>query len=191
MQFQKLFKESIRTGSITGSFRKWRSPQAKMGGRYNLHPVGAIVVTSVSLVTFSTISDSDAQLSGFEDRSALARYLEADENDEVYRVDFDYLGDKSVKQPPRFRLSNSGRATMRERLDRMDERARKGPWVWRTLGLIRQHPGTRAAILASEIGRETQPFKTNVVKLKQLGLTISLETGCPLSQRGDDLLRRP
>ncbi len=37
----------------------------------------------------------------------------------------------------------------------------------------------------------SQHFKTNVVKLNQLGLTLSLETGCRLSQRGEDLLRRP
>jgi len=37
----------------------------------------------------------------------------------------------------------------------------------------------------------SQHFKTNVVKLNQLGLTLSLETGCRLSQRGEDLLRHP
>ncbi|MCZ6856241.1 MAG: hypothetical protein O7G86_20185 [Gammaproteobacteria bacterium] len=188
MQFQKLFKEGIRAGSITCSFRKWRSPQAKVGGRYNLHPVGAIEVTSVSLVAFSTIRDIDAQHSGFEDRSALARYLKVGENDEVYRVDLRYLGDKSVKQPARSKLSDSERINMRERLDRMDARSSRGPWTWRTLGLIRKHPGTRAATLAAEFGWETKAFKTNVRKLKQLGLTISLETGYQLAKRGEDLL---
>lgn len=84
MQFQKLFKEGIRAGTITCSFRKWRSPQAKVGGQYNLHPVGAIEVTSVRLVTFSTVTDSDARYSGFADRSALARYLKAEDNDDVF-----------------------------------------------------------------------------------------------------------
>ena len=107
MQFQKLFKEGIRAGTITCSFRKWRSPQAKVGGQYNLHPVGAIEVTSVRLVTFSTVTDSDARYSGFADRSALARYLKAEDNDDVYRLDLRYLGNKSVKQPPTSKLSDS------------------------------------------------------------------------------------
>ena len=40
------------------------------------------------------------------------------------------------------------------------------------------------------VGRETQPFKTGVRKLKALGLTISLETGYRLSPRGEAFLRR-
>ncbi len=190
MQFQKLFKEGIRAGTITCSFRKWRSPQAKVGGQYNLHPVGAIEVTSVRLVTFSTVTDSDARYSGFADRSALARYLKAEDNDDVYRVDLRYLGNKSVKLPPKSKLSDSERARMRDRLDRMDERSSRGPWAWRTLCLINKQSGIRAARLAAQIGWETQHFKSNVRKLKQLGLTMSLETGYQLSQRGKDLLTK-
>ena len=79
---------------------------------------------------------------------------------------------------------------MRERLDRMDRRSTRGPWAWRTLGMIDAQPGTRAAELATQIGWDTQPFKSNVRKLKQLGLTQSLETGYRLSKRGEDLLRK-
>lgn len=79
---------------------------------------------------------------------------------------------------------------MRDRLDRMDERSNRGPWAWRTLCLINKQSGIRAARLAAQIGWETQHFKSNVRKLKQLGLTMSLETGYQLSQRGKDLLTK-
>ncbi len=190
MQFQKHFKEGIRNGTITCSFRKWRSPQAKVGGQYNLHPLGAIEVTSVCLVTFSKVKDSDARRSGFTDRSTLARYLEVNDKDDVYRVDLHYLGDQRIKQPPTSKLSDCERAAICERLDRMDKRSMRGPWAWRALRLIGNRPGTRAAELAAEIGWETRLFKSNVRKLKQLGLTISLETGYRLSQRGEDLSRK-
>ncbi len=190
MQFQKHFKDGIRAGTITCSFRKWRAPRAKVGGQYNLHPLGAVEVTSLELVNFSVVNDSDAQLSGFEDRSALARHLKAGENDEVYRVELRYLGDNSIKQPPKSRLSDSERADMRDRLDRMDKRSNRGPWAWHALRLIGTQPRTRAAELATQLGWETQPFKSNVRKLKKLGLTESLETGYRLSQRGEDLLRK-
>ena len=52
------------------------------------------------------------------------------------------------------------------------------------LALIATRPAVRAADLAASLGRETQPFKIDVRKLKNLGLTESLEVGYRLSPRG-------
>lgn len=57
------------------------------------------------------------------------------------------------------------------------------------LEAIQARPATRAADLAAEFGLEKQPFKQRVVKLKNLGLTISLPTGYQLSPRGAAYLR--
>jgi hypothetical protein len=46
----------------------------------------------------------------------------------------------------------------------------------------------RAADLAAAMGRERQPFKADVRKRKELGLTESLEVGYRLSPRGRALL---
>ena len=59
----------------------------------------------------------------------------------------------------------------------------------RALDAIAARPGVRAADLAQAFGRETQPFKLDVRKLKNLGLTISLQTGYRLSPRGEAYLR--
>jgi ribosomal protein S19E (S16A) len=48
----------------------------------------------------------------------------------------------------------------------------------------------RAGDLAASAGRERHPFKTDVRKLKELGLTESLEVGYRLSPRGRALLER-
>ena len=48
----------------------------------------------------------------------------------------------------------------------------------------------RAAELAALIGWESAPFKTNVRKLKQLGLTQSLEVGYRLTKRGQSVLEK-
>jgi hypothetical protein len=50
--------------------------------------------------------------------------------------------------------------------------------------LIASSPGVRAEDLARSVGREKMPFKLDVRKLKELGLTESLETGYRLSPRG-------
>jgi hypothetical protein len=65
-----------------------------------------------------------------------------------------------------------------------------GPWTATTLDLIGQFPGRRAPELAEIAGMETERFKTNVRKLKGLGLTISLGTGYRISPRGEAFLAR-
>ena len=58
------------------------------------------------------------------------------------------------------------------------------------LELIRANPATRAPDLAASLGRETKGFKTDVRKLKTLGLTESLVVGYRLSPRGETFLDR-
>ncbi|HET9558634.1 MAG TPA: hypothetical protein VFS70_15950, partial [Actinomycetota bacterium] len=74
------------------------------------------------------------------------------------------------------------------RLARLDRASSHGPWTRATLELIASHPERRAGDLAAMVGREIQPFKTDVRKLKALGLTESLEVGYRLSPRGQALL---
>ena len=54
-----------------------------------------------------------------------------------------------------------------------------------------KRPATRAPELAAELGRETAPFKADVRKLKELGLTESLDRGYRLSPRGQAYLTPP
>jgi Mn-dependent DtxR family transcriptional regulator len=56
--------------------------------------------------------------------------------------------------------------------------------------MIRDRPAARAGDLAPAMGQETQPFKRDVRKLKELGLTESLEVGYRLSPRGRAVLER-
>ena len=59
------------------------------------------------------------------------------------------------------------------------------------LELIAKRPGVRAADLAGELGIETAVLKRDVRKLKELGLTESLEIGYRLSPRGQAFRRQP
>jgi hypothetical protein len=65
-----------------------------------------------------------------------------------------------------------------ERAEFFDPEHRRGP------------AATLAATLAEELGQEKLVFKRNVRKLKELGLTESLEIGYRLSARGRALLKR-
>ena len=75
------------------------------------------------------------------------------------------------------------------RLQRLDSLSKHGPWTRETLSLIAANPGVRAEDLAALVGREKMPFKLDVRKLKEMGLTESLLTGYRLSPRGESVLR--
>jgi DNA-binding IclR family transcriptional regulator len=70
------------------------------------------------------------------------------------------------------------------RLAAIDRSSRREPWTLRFLTLIAERPGVRAPDLAASVGWETPAFKRSVRKLKELGLTESLEVGYRLSPRG-------
>ena len=87
-------------------------------------------------------------------------------------------------------MSKAELAAVKTRLERMDSRSRIGPWTKKTLQLIGKHPEKRAPDLAQQMNMETKPFKANVRKLKELGLTESLKVGYRLSPRGQAVLKR-
>jgi biotin operon repressor len=62
-------------------------------------------------------------------------------------------------------------------------------WTTAVLEQIAGHPGTVSTVLAEAMGSARQDFKGHVRRLKELGLTVSLDTGYRLSPRGVAYLR--
>jgi len=93
--FTKPFKERIRRGEQTLTFRRWKRPQAKPGGLYKLPPKGAIRVASVEVVQASAITDADARLAGHVDRTETLKAL-GDGDSPIYRVAFEYVAPDHV-----------------------------------------------------------------------------------------------
>ncbi len=91
MEFSKELREDVIAGDITVSFRLWRRPKVKAGGRY---PVGSayIEVDSVELIPFSAITAADVRRSGEPDRETLRRRAAhagpIDDGTLLYRVEF-------------------------------------------------------------------------------------------------------
>jgi len=108
----------------------------------------------------------------------------------VWRVDFVYRGrDDRIERREQAELGPDDLAQLRARLDRLDRASPSGPWTRTTLRLIERYPGVVSTALARHAGQERPAFKLNVRKLKELGLTESLEIGYRLSPRGEALLR--
>ena len=65
---------------------------------------------------------------------------------------------------------------------------RDQPWTEAYLRLIAANPGVVARELAARVGMERDPFKIRVRRLKDLGLTESLDVGYRISPRGQAVI---
>ena len=193
MLFKREFHAGLRQGSITLTFRRWSRPQVRAGGRYR-YPFGVLEVEALDRVCVRDLRPADARKSGFESRDALLAALARSgsgplrPSERLFRVKLHYAGPAPALPPADVPASHEELDALAERLRKMDERSTRGPWTRRVLALIDEHPRTAASRLAPRVDRETQPFKTDVRKLKRLGLTVSFDVGYELSSRGRQLL---
>ena len=72
MEFSRELRAAVLAGDITVTFRLWRSPKVKVGGRYRVG-LGQVEVDAVELVPFAAIDEADLVRSGETDREALRR----------------------------------------------------------------------------------------------------------------------
>jgi hypothetical protein len=95
MQFSKELRDDVAGGDITVTFRLWRRPQVKVGGRYRVGPV-EIEVDSMRQVTFADITHADVRRAGEHDRESLrARAAHAGpiaDDTLLYRIAFHVVG---------------------------------------------------------------------------------------------------
>jgi predicted transcriptional regulator len=85
-------------------------------------------------------------------------------------------------------LDDASLEDVRKRLARLDFLSRAGEWTRAVLRSIERHPRVPAARLSQHLGFDKMWLKTNIRKLKELGLTISHESGYELSPRGKVVL---
>jgi hypothetical protein len=186
--FQKRFHAGIVDGAVRLTFRLWEKPHVKVGGRYRVHPIGVVEVEAVDALTIGDITEVDARACGFQSRAELLSYMALvakaplTPRTHVFRVALKHGGDGDrVPSALETKLTADALADLQKRLARLD---RDGRWTRRVLELIGKHPRTAASQLARKLGRETEPFKIDVRKLKKLGLTQSFEVGYEVSPRG-------
>ncbi len=179
----------IEAGEVDLAFRRWRSPRVRAGTRLRT-AVGLVEVESVSIVAMARITAEEARRAGHTSRAELLDLLRARTAGRVFRIELRRAGeDPRIALRARSSLAAGEARELEERLERMDRRGGED-WTRRTLELVRDRPGVRAADLAATTGSPTRPFKARVRKLKELGLTESLEVGYRLSPRGAAVLKR-
>lgn len=176
----------IADGSVTVLFRRWEAPRVRVGGSQ---------VTSAGVVSFDAVeevadvdavADEDLAAAGLSSRDELSRLLDKRPG-RIHRISVSHAG-----PDPRLALRDQSPDAaelldLARRLGRMDA-GPKGVWAVPSLRWIRDHPGVVSTELAEHLDRERWGLKTDIRRLKALGLTISLDVGYRLSPRGEALL---
>lgn len=178
----------VAAGRITLAFRRWKRPTVRAGGTL-LTSIGLLAIERVDEVPVDDITEADARAAGFDGLALLREALESPREGAVYRVALRLAG-----PDPRIALRENvpdapeiGDIT--GRLARWDRSSPSGAWTRAALAIIAAEPSVRAGDLADGLGVDKARFKTNVRRLKGLGLTESLEVGYRLSPRGLAVLK--
>lgn len=184
--------EAIAAGRIDVVYRRWLRPTVRRGGTLRTQ-IGLLDIVEVDVVDDAAITDGDAVRAGYANASEVRAFLAARPDEDgrprrTYRIVVRPGGaDPRSALQQHSELDADELAALRRRLERLD-RAAPQPWTLATLRAIEAQPEVRAVELAAGLGRQRDPFKVDVRKLKNLGLTISLERGYRLSPRGEALL---
>lgn len=187
MLLRRAVLEKIAAGKVDLAFRRWKRPTVKATGTLRTQ-LGMVRIESVDVVDIVSIDEDDARRAGM-DLAELRSMLNAKTEGEVYRVRLGGIeADPRVALRDDDTLDDDAVTDLTHRLDRLDLASKRGPWTRETLRLLADNPHVRAQDLADGMGLEKSIFKSDVRKLKELGLTISHSPGYEVSPRGRALL---
>ena len=184
MLFKSEHLNQIKTGEISLAFRKWKRPSVKKGTLMNTS-IGQVQILDITKIDISSITEKDALKSGFNDLNALIAVLNSRDGGQIYKVEVSYSN-----PDPRIELRNDSEITqtdfdkIKAKLNRLDKYSRSGNWTLHILGAIMENPKLNAGQLAEKTGKEKEWLKTNIRKLKNIGLTVSHNPGYTISPRG-------
>lgn len=181
--------QRIASGEVDTLYRKQKRPTVKAGGTLRTR-IGMLDIFAVDPIELAGITERDAKRAGFDSVDAVAASLAAKAEGTIYRVRVGLGGpDPRIALRESDQLSDTELDGITTRLERLDRASSRGAWTLTVLRLLDERPHVRAPELAASLGLETAPFKNDVRKLKELGLTISFSPGYELSPRGSAVLR--
>ena len=188
MLIKRKVLDAIAAGKVDLVFRAWKRPTVRAGGTLRT-AIGVLAIEDLKPVQCGSITRREARRAGYDDPALLIRELESRTGD-WYRIRVRLVGeDPRRKLRQNTSLSQGEIARITQQLDRWDRASHRGPWTARVLELIDKNPSLRAADLAAKFGQDKPWFKGNVRKLKELGLTESLDVGYRISPRGSAYLK--
>jgi hypothetical protein len=189
VRFEQRLRDGIHSGAIVLAFRRWKRSQVVAGRCYRTG-IDMVEVESVEVVQPSSVDAAQARAAGYATVDELLADLRGDPASPVYRIRLRRIDgpDPRDELARADALTEADHAGISARLARMDRVSSRGPWTGAVLALIADRPGVVSTVLAEAMGWERQDFKLHVRRLKELGLTLSLDVGYRLSPRGESYL---
>ncbi|CAN7658319.1 helix-turn-helix domain-containing protein [Rhizobium sp. LjRoot98] len=185
MLFKKDVLEEIAKGAVTLAFRRWQKPTVRAGGTLRT-AAGVLAINAIDMTDAGSLTDEDASRSGHSSLDALLADIAGQRAGTLYRIAFHVASaDPRVKLRDICSFGLGERDELRRRLTAFDADT---PWTLQTLRLIAAREGITAGELATSIGFEKAALKQKIRKLKELGLTESLQSGYRISPRGRTFL---
>ena len=187
MMFKQKFHAGIVAGDITCTFRYWKRTQVVAGNFYKINPIGRIEVHKITTIKPDDLTQANAKASGFDSVAQLFAYISSFDTDQrtLYRIEFSFAGRRDDLDPEQETVTtDQALDTLKQALQLRDKNSATGPWTLDTLKLVGKHPGMSSAVMAKRLNKDRVKLKQDMRKLKQLGLTSSLETGYELTDKG-------
>ena len=189
MLFKVKHLEGIKNGRITLAFRKWKRPRVLKGSLIK-SPIGQIEILNINSAGIDQISKLDAALSGIEYGDLIAT-LNSISQGNIYKIELKYHSlDPRLILREQSEISDTELEQIKSKLKKYDLFSKRGDWTLLVLQSINDHPKTRAIEIATALGFPKDWLKSNIRRLKNLGLTISHQIGYSLSPRGIKVLEK-
>lgn len=185
MLFRTKDLETIFAGRCRLAFRRWKKPTVKPGGTVRT-ALGMVGIDSITAIEPDAVTEDEARAAGYKDRAGVLAMFDAQEGT-CYRIVLHPAGPDPREALRDAEPDAAELKALAARLHKLDKAAAT-PWTRPALQLIAKHPGVVSTTLAESAGMDRAAFKLNVRKLKDLGLTVSLDVGYRLSPRGEALL---
>lgn len=169
----------VAAGQITETYFRWPSPQARPGARVPTR-AGLVEITTVTEVDPDELTDTDAARAGFTTAAGLRSSLNRHRG-RTFRLELTHLARTDTPAPEPVTLDEHRRRDLQAQLARLDLGTPRGPWTRQVLDLLRQHPGLAPAELAAAQQRPVARTKTDIWRLRELGLIDTTGGGLRLS----------
>ncbi len=184
MLFKVKHLHGIKAGEISIAFRKWKKPTVTKGTLIKT-AVGQIEILDISEINEVNISHIEAIGAGYKRLTDLTGALNSIREGNIYKIRVKYHSpDPRIQLRDQTELSEEEIDQIKLKLGKYDKYSKQGKWTMNILRAIRDNPKLRAQDLAAKTGKEKDWLKQNIRKLKNLGLTISHDSGYTISSRG-------
>ncbi|WP_157983989.1 hypothetical protein [Nesterenkonia muleiensis] len=172
---------AVAAGEVTVAYRRWKRPRVKPGATFRT-VAGLVRVETIESVPAGEVTEDDARRAGYASLDDLTATFRGVEVDPVFRIGLSWVApDARDALAADADLTPDDVASIDALLDRLDARI---PWARTTLARLQREPGITADSLTEGLPVGKESLKRRIRTLKEHGLTLSLQVGYELSDRG-------